>query len=68
VVRRTIFLLGTVSLTFVVLSLPRFVAYCILHTKYNHDWFDRSDDKTGLDCRDWTPTKASLPDAKAVLK
>lgn len=49
-VRRTIFLLGTVSLTFAVLSLPRFVAYCILHTKYNHDWFDRKDYKreTGL--------------------
>ncbi|XP_021467000.2 probable G-protein coupled receptor 139 [Oncorhynchus mykiss] len=42
-VRRTIFLLGTVSVSFVVLSLPRFVTYCILRTKYNHDWFDRND-------------------------
>ncbi|XP_053301867.1 probable G-protein coupled receptor 139 [Pleuronectes platessa] len=41
--RRTILLLGTVSVTFVVLSLPRFVTYCILRTKYNHEYFDRDD-------------------------
>ncbi|KAJ8385945.1 hypothetical protein AAFF_G00179070 [Aldrovandia affinis] len=42
-VRRTILLLGTVSVTFVVLSLPRFVTYCILRTEYNDDSFDRND-------------------------
>ena len=42
-VRRTILLLGTVSVTFVVLSLPRFVTYCILRTQYNHKDFDRND-------------------------
>lgn len=42
-VRRTIILLGTVSVTFVVLSLPRFITYCILRTKYNHTDFDRND-------------------------
>ncbi|XP_067097739.1 probable G-protein coupled receptor 139 [Osmerus mordax] len=42
-VRRTILLLGTVSVTFVVLSLPRFVTYCILRTKYNNKGFDRND-------------------------
>ncbi|XP_056149990.1 probable G-protein coupled receptor 139 [Lampris incognitus] len=42
-VRRTILLLGTVSVTFVVLSLPRFVTYCILRTKYNNDSFNRND-------------------------
>ncbi|XP_010881348.2 probable G-protein coupled receptor 139 [Esox lucius] len=42
-VRRTIFLLGTVSVTFVVLSIPRFVTYCILRTKYNRERFDRND-------------------------
>ncbi|XP_061610882.1 probable G-protein coupled receptor 139 [Phyllopteryx taeniolatus] len=41
--RRTIFLLGTVSLAFVVLSLPRFVTYCILRTKYNTENFNRND-------------------------
>ncbi|XP_074540679.1 putative G-protein coupled receptor 139 [Halichoeres trimaculatus] len=41
--RRTILLLGTVSVTFVVLSLPRFVTYCILRTKYNTENFDRND-------------------------
>lgn len=41
--RRTILLLGTVSVTFVVLSLPRFVTYCILRTKYNTEDFDRND-------------------------
>ncbi|XP_013880741.1 probable G-protein coupled receptor 139 [Austrofundulus limnaeus] len=41
--RRTILLLGTVSVAFVVLSLPRFVTYCILRTKYNHESFDRND-------------------------
>uniref|UniRef100_UPI0037E85E07 probable G-protein coupled receptor 139 n=1 Tax=Semicossyphus pulcher TaxID=241346 RepID=UPI0037E85E07 len=40
--RRTILLLGTVSVAFVVLSLPRFVTYCILRTKYNTDNFDRN--------------------------
>lgn len=42
-VRRTIILLGTVSVTFVVLSLPRFITYCILRTRYNHADFDRND-------------------------
>ncbi|KAG5846711.1 hypothetical protein ANANG_G00117860 [Anguilla anguilla] len=42
-VRRTILLLGTVSVTFVVLSLPRFVTYCILRTKHNDDAFNRND-------------------------
>ncbi|KAJ8008957.1 hypothetical protein DPEC_G00083810 [Dallia pectoralis] len=42
-VRRTILLLGTVSVTFVLLSIPRFVTYCILRTKYNHEGFDRND-------------------------
>ncbi|KAI9517064.1 hypothetical protein NQZ68_008319 [Dissostichus eleginoides] len=41
--RRTILLLGTVSVTFVVLSLPRFVTYCILRTKYNNENFNRND-------------------------
>ncbi|XP_070704845.1 probable G-protein coupled receptor 139 [Pempheris klunzingeri] len=41
--RRTILLLGTVSVTFVVLSLPRFVTYCILRTKYNSENFNRND-------------------------
>ncbi|XP_034556071.1 probable G-protein coupled receptor 139 [Notolabrus celidotus] len=41
--RRTILLLGTVSMAFVVLSLPRFVTYCFLRTKYNTDYFDRND-------------------------
>lgn len=40
--RRTILLLGTVSVAFVVLSLPRFVTYCILRTKYNKENFDRN--------------------------
>ncbi|KAF1376205.1 hypothetical protein PFLUV_G00207870 [Perca fluviatilis] len=43
VLRRTILLLGTVSLAFVVLSLPRFVTYCTLRTKYNHEHFNRND-------------------------
>lgn len=42
-VRRTIILLGTVSVAFVVLSLPRFITYCILRTKHNHAHFDRND-------------------------
>ncbi|KAJ8355998.1 hypothetical protein SKAU_G00187920 [Synaphobranchus kaupii] len=42
-VRRTILLLGTVSVTFVVLSLPRFVTYCILRTVHNDDAFNRND-------------------------
>ncbi|XP_044233189.1 probable G-protein coupled receptor 139 [Thunnus albacares] len=41
--RRTILLLGTVSVVFVVLSLPRFVTYCILRTKYNNETFNRND-------------------------
>nr|XP_046229482.1 probable G-protein coupled receptor 139 [Scatophagus argus] len=41
--RRTILLLGTVSVAFVVLSLPRFVTYCILRTKYNNENFNRND-------------------------
>ncbi|XP_047430372.1 probable G-protein coupled receptor 139 [Mugil cephalus] len=41
--RRTILLLGTVSVAFVVLSLPRFVTYCILRTKYNTENFNRND-------------------------
>ncbi|XP_029984896.1 probable G-protein coupled receptor 139 [Sphaeramia orbicularis] len=41
--RRTILLLGTVSVAFVVLSLPRFVTYCILRTKYNDENFNRND-------------------------
>ncbi|MBN3326728.1 GP139 protein, partial [Atractosteus spatula] len=42
-VRRTILLLCTVSITFVVLSLPRFVTYCILRTTYNYQGFNRDD-------------------------
>ncbi|XP_068199440.1 probable G-protein coupled receptor 139 [Antennarius striatus] len=41
--RRTILLLGTVSVVFVVLSLPRFVTYCILRTEYNEEGFNRND-------------------------
>ncbi|XP_018555207.1 probable G-protein coupled receptor 139 [Lates calcarifer] len=41
--RRTILLLGTVSVAFVVLSLPRFVTYCILRTEYNNEHFNRND-------------------------
>ncbi|XP_062292636.1 probable G-protein coupled receptor 139 [Scomber scombrus] len=41
--RRTILLLGTVSVAFVVLSLPRFVTYCILRTEYNNEKFNRND-------------------------
>lgn len=41
--RRTILLLGTVSVAFVVLSLPRFVTYCILRTRYNTENFNRND-------------------------
>lgn len=41
--RRTILLLGTVSVAFVVLSLPRFVTYCILRTVYNRETFNRND-------------------------
>lgn len=41
--RRTILLLGTVSVAFVVLSLPRFVTYCILRTNYNNENFNRND-------------------------
>ncbi|KAK2856637.1 hypothetical protein Q5P01_005372 [Channa striata] len=41
--RRTILLLGTVSVAFVVLSLPRFVTYCILRTQYNNENFNRND-------------------------
>ncbi|CAL8395504.1 unnamed protein product [Arctogadus glacialis] len=42
-VRRSILLLGTVSVAFVALSLPRFVTYCILRTVYNSPAFDRND-------------------------
>ncbi|KAM4522328.1 putative G-protein coupled receptor 139 [Odontesthes bonariensis] len=41
--KRTILLLSTVSIAFVVLSLPRFVTYCILRTKYNDENFNRND-------------------------
>ncbi|KAE8287166.1 hypothetical protein D5F01_LYC15134 [Larimichthys crocea] len=41
--KRTILLLSTVSVAFVVLSLPRFVTYCILRTKYNNNNFNRDD-------------------------
>lgn len=41
--KRTVLLLGTVSVAFVVLSLPRFVTYCILRTKYNDEKFNRND-------------------------
>lgn len=41
--KRTVLLLGTVSVAFVVLSLPRFVTYCILRTKYNYEKFNRND-------------------------
>uniref|UniRef100_A0A667ZJS8 G-protein coupled receptors family 1 profile domain-containing protein n=1 Tax=Myripristis murdjan TaxID=586833 RepID=A0A667ZJS8_9TELE len=41
--RRTFLVLGTVSVAFVVLSLPRFVTYCILRTEYNNEAFDRND-------------------------
>ncbi|XP_008304761.1 probable G-protein coupled receptor 139 [Stegastes partitus] len=41
--RRTVLLLGTVSVTFVVLSLPRFITYCILRTQYNDESFNRND-------------------------
>lgn len=40
--KRTILLLSTVSVAFVVLSLPRFVTYCILRTKYNNENFNRN--------------------------
>lgn len=40
--KRTILLLSTVSVAFVVLSLPRFVTYCILRTKYNTENFNRN--------------------------
>uniref|UniRef100_A0A3B1JKF7 Probable G-protein coupled receptor 139 n=1 Tax=Astyanax mexicanus TaxID=7994 RepID=A0A3B1JKF7_ASTMX len=42
-IRRTLLLLGTISVAFVVLTLPRFVTYCILRTIYNHKDFDRDD-------------------------
>ncbi|XP_076874325.1 putative G-protein coupled receptor 139 [Brachyhypopomus gauderio] len=42
-VRRTLLLLATVSAAFVVLTLPRYVTYCILRTTYNHGTFDRND-------------------------
>lgn len=41
--KRSILLLGTISVAFVVLSLPRFVTYCILRTKYNNENFNRND-------------------------
>ncbi|XP_072548740.1 probable G-protein coupled receptor 139 [Salminus brasiliensis] len=42
-IRRTLLLLGTISVAFVVLTLPRFITYCILRTTYNHKDFDRDD-------------------------
>ncbi|CAL8315188.1 unnamed protein product [Merluccius merluccius] len=42
-VRRSILLLGTISVAFMVLSLPRFITYCILRTVYNSPVFDRND-------------------------
>ncbi|CAL8312580.1 unnamed protein product [Lota lota] len=42
-VRRSILLLGTVSVAFVALSLPRFITYCMLRTVYNTPAFDRND-------------------------
>ncbi|XP_017544417.1 probable G-protein coupled receptor 139 isoform X2 [Pygocentrus nattereri] len=42
-VRRTLMLLATVSVAFVVLTLPRFITYCILRTTYNHKNFNRDD-------------------------
>lgn len=41
--KRTVLLLGAVSVAFVVLSLPRFVTYCVLRTKYNDEHFNRND-------------------------
>ncbi|XP_026767470.2 probable G-protein coupled receptor 139 [Pangasianodon hypophthalmus] len=41
--RRTLLLLGIISVAFVVLGLPRFITYCILRTKHNHKDFDRDD-------------------------
>lgn len=41
--KRTVLLLGTVSVVFAVLSLPRFVTYCILRTNYNYEKFNRND-------------------------
>ncbi|XP_027030958.2 probable G-protein coupled receptor 139 [Tachysurus fulvidraco] len=41
--RRTLLLLGIVSVAFVVLSLPRFITYCILRTKHNHRHYNRDD-------------------------
>ncbi|KAK3522769.1 hypothetical protein QTP86_034190, partial [Hemibagrus guttatus] len=41
--RRTLLLLGIVSVAFVILGLPRFITYCILRTKHNHKDFNRDD-------------------------
>lgn len=41
--KRTVLLLGAVSVAFVALSLPRFVTYCILRTHYNYESFNRND-------------------------
>ncbi|XP_026880031.2 probable G-protein coupled receptor 139 [Electrophorus electricus] len=40
-VPRTLLLLATVSATFVVLTLPRYITYCILRTTYNQGDFNR---------------------------
>uniref|UniRef100_UPI00398E570B probable G-protein coupled receptor 139 n=1 Tax=Pristiophorus japonicus TaxID=55135 RepID=UPI00398E570B len=42
-VKKSILILFTVSFTFVLLSLPRFVTYCILRTAYNTPMHDRND-------------------------
>ncbi|XP_028809282.1 probable G-protein coupled receptor 139 [Denticeps clupeoides] len=41
--RRTVLLLCAVSAAFALLSLPRFVTYCILRTRHNRPDFDRDD-------------------------
>ncbi|XP_055486730.1 probable G-protein coupled receptor 139 [Leucoraja erinacea] len=41
--RKSILILFAVSFTFVLLTLPRFVTYCILRTVYNHPGHDRND-------------------------
>ncbi|XP_067875483.1 probable G-protein coupled receptor 139 [Heterodontus francisci] len=44
-VKKSILILFTVSFAFVLLSLPRFVTYCILRTAYNTPKHDRDDYK-----------------------
>ncbi|XP_069739676.1 probable G-protein coupled receptor 139 isoform X2 [Narcine bancroftii] len=41
--RKSILILFTISFTFVLLTLPRFVTYCILRTAYNRPEHDRDD-------------------------